>query len=100
MRLIMKKLILSTVSAALTFFFVPFVAAQTEDLKALGKEIEALKEGQKAMQKDLEEIKTLLRSRPTGALAAPQNPVISIEGAHFKGEKTAKLTLIEFSDFQ
>ena len=74
----------------------------SEALRALGKEIEAIKAGQQAMQKDLQEIKTLLQTRPAAgaAPAAPQNVVLSIDGAPFKGDKTAKLTLIEFTDFQ
>ena len=41
------------------------------------------------------------RSLPTvAAPAAPQNPLINVEGAQFKGDKLDKLTLIEFSDFQ
>jgi hypothetical protein len=72
----------------------------SEVLRALGKDIEALKEGQKALQKDLQEIKTLLQARPAAAPVVPQNVVLNVDGAPFKGEKTAKLTLIEFTDFQ
>src|SRR4051794_6229527 len=75
-------------------------AQSTQELKDLRQEIEGLKEGQKAMQRDLQEIKSLLRARPAAAPAAPQNPLINVEGAQFKGDKLAKLTLIEFSDFQ
>lgn len=69
----------------------------TEDLK---KDIEALKEGQKAIQKDLQEIKTLLQSRPAGPPPPPQNVVLDLGKNPFKGENKAKLTLIEFSDYQ
>lgn len=97
----MKKFAALAALAALTFFDIhPGFAQSSQELKALRAEIEALKEGQKAMQQDLQEIKTLLRTRPAAAPAAPENPVISVDGAQFKGEKTAKLTLIEFSDFQ
>ncbi len=73
----------------------------SEALRALSKEIEGLKDGQESLQKDLQEIKTLLQARPAAAPpAAPQNAVFNIDGAPFKGEQTAKLTLIEFSDFQ
>ena len=46
----------------------------------------------------------MLQARPAaGAGGAPsgepQNVVLNVDGAPFKGEKTAKLTLIEFSDF-
>jgi hypothetical protein len=96
----MKQFVAVATVATLSFFSSPGFA-QTSELEALSKEIEALKAGQQAIQRDLQEIKTLLRSRPAGGPpAAPQNPIISVDGAHFKGEKTAKLTLVEFSDFQ
>jgi protein-disulfide isomerase len=62
------------------------------------KDIEALKEGQKAIQKDLEEIKRLLQSRPA-ADALPKEP-ISIADEPFKGDGKAKVAVIEFSDYQ
>ena len=66
-----------------------------EDLK---KEIEAVKEGLKAIQKDIQDIKALLQSRP--AAVPPQNVVLDLGKNAFKGERTAKLTLVEFSDYQ
>jgi len=78
----------------------PGFAQSGKELKDLRQEIEGLKDGQKAMQRDLQEIKALLRARPAAAPAAPQNPLINVEGAQFKGEKLAKVTLVEFSDFQ
>lgn len=77
----------------------PLALAQqsTEDLK---KDIEALKEGQKAIQKDLQEIKVLLQSRPAGPPPPPQNVVLDLGKNPFKGERNAKLTLVEISDYQ
>ena len=74
--------------------------APADDLRAVWNDIESLKEGQVAIQKDLQEIKTLLRARPAAAPAEPQNIVLSVADAPFKGEKSAKLTLIDFSDYQ
>jgi len=67
----------------------------TEDLK---KEIEAVREGLRAIQKDVQEIKALLQGRL--AAAAPQNVILDLGKNAFKGERTAKLTLVEFSDYQ
>jgi hypothetical protein len=78
----------------------PGFPQSSDDLKAVRKEIEALKEGQTAIQKELQEIKNLLRTRPAAAPAEPQNIVLSVADAPFKGERTAKLTLIDFSDYQ
>jgi len=73
--------------------------AQEESPGELKKEIEAVKESLKSIQKDIQEIKTLLQTRPPGA-APPQNVVVDLGNNAFKGERTAKLTLVEFSDYQ
>ena len=77
----------------------PAVRAQSaEELKALKREIEALKESQRAMQKDLQVIKSLLLGQRE---AAPfQGAAINLEKAPFMGEKNAKVTLVEFTDYQ
>ncbi len=67
----------------------------TEDLQ---KEIRALGQTVKDMQKDLQEIKALLLSRaPAGP---PQNVVLDLSNSPSQGAATAKLTLVEFSDYQ
>jgi hypothetical protein len=73
----------------------------SDALTALTTDVAALKTGQQAIQKDLQELKALLQARPAAA-AAPAAPsvVLSVEGAPFKGDKTAQLTLIAFTDFQ
>jgi hypothetical protein len=71
------------------------LAQQSDELK---KDIESLKESVKAIQKDLQEIKVLLQSRQP---AAPlQNVELDLGKNPFKGERTAKLTLVEISDYQ
>jgi protein-disulfide isomerase len=76
-------------------------SAQTAD-EQMKKDIEALKEGQQAIQRDLAEIKRLLQSRPAAAPAPdvlPKDP-IAITSEPFKGNGTARVALIEFSDYQ
>ena len=73
-------------------------SAQTAD-DQMKKDIEALKAGQQAIQKDLAEIKRLLQSRPAAADALPRDP-IAIANEPFKGDGRAKVALIEFSDYQ
>ena len=71
-----------------------------DDLK---KEIQSLKEGQQAIQKDLQEIKKLIAARPAAAPGGGEqaiNAILTVDGEPFKGNKNAKLTLIEFSEFQ
>ena len=76
--------------------------AQTSDPE-LKEEVEALKKGQEQIQKDLAEIKKLLQARPQ-----PQRPAApDVKGKVFDlgdnpvvGEPSAKLTLVEFTDYQ
>lgn len=82
------------------FLSAPPALPQQQTTQDLKKDIEALKEGQAAIQKDLQEIKTLLKSRPAGPAPPPQNVVLDLGKNPFKGENKAKLTLIEFSDYQ
>jgi protein-disulfide isomerase len=72
----------------------------SEELKALRKEIEAVKEGQTIIQKELNEIKNLLRGRQAPPPVETQDVVLSVDDDPYKGDKNAKLTLIEFSDYQ
>ena len=79
----------------------PAFTQPTNDLKGLRKDVEALKEGQAAIQKNLQEIKSLLQARPAAApAAAPLEAVLSFDGAPVKGEKTAKVVLVDFTDYQ
>jgi prefoldin subunit 5 len=95
----MKQWVVLVASAVFLLFSAqPGFAQSSEELKALKEEIEALKQGQKAIQKDLTEIKTLLRGRR--AMPPFKEALISIDGEPFRGEKAAKLTLIEFSEYQ
>ena len=84
----------------------PAVAQQSDDLKALRQEIETLKQGQSAIQKDLQDIKDLLRARggqapaPPAARAPIQDVALDLAGAPTKGETEAKVTLVDYTDYQ
>jgi protein-disulfide isomerase len=83
-----------------------------DDPQALQKRIAALEAGQQAILKELQQIKALLQTRAQAPAAAPaaasgsaaSMPVpttpISIQNAAARGAATAKVTLIEFSDFE
>jgi protein-disulfide isomerase len=76
----------------------PLQAQQQSSTDDLRNEIKTLTQSVKEMQKDLQEIKALLQS---GKPAPPsQNLVLDLSNNPTRGEATAKLTLIEFSDFQ
>ncbi len=77
----------------------PGFTQPSDEVRSLRKEIDELKEGQKAIQKDLQQIKTLLQAQ--GLLPEePKNPFLDIAGKPFKGNKDARLVLIEFSEYQ
>ena len=89
-------------AVAITVWAHPAFTQPVDELKALREDLETLREGQTAIQKDLQEIKSLLRARPTAAAPAPlpQEVVLSLDGAPVKGDKTAKVTLVDFTDYQ
>jgi hypothetical protein len=70
------------------------------------KDIEALKDAQKRVERELDAIKALLRevqsprSRRRRAARPFQPVVLSIGDDPYKGEKNAKVTIIDFSDYQ
>jgi protein-disulfide isomerase len=114
---------LATLACVMTLCFAQaaLAANSSDDIKSLQKEIQALKEADQQWQtkmekelleiksliqaKELQDIKTLLQanppSRPPSAPPdVPENVVLNIDGAPFQGDKSAPLTLIEFTDFQ
>jgi protein-disulfide isomerase len=117
----MKRIFVLFVMIGSSLFFNGTGFSQTtRELSDLKREIEALKNGQTAIQRDLAEIKNLLLQREVqnlrdslqGRPAAPSAPaqaqapaaetvtVVSIDGGAVKGEQNAKLTLVEFTDYQ
>ena len=99
----MKRLVVSAALGVLVIFSSQLTFAQSsEELKALRDEIKALKEGQAAIQKDLQEIKNLLRTQQAQPQAPPafKEAVVSIDAGHVKGDKDAKLVMIDFSEYQ
>jgi protein-disulfide isomerase len=83
----------------LLLLIAPFATAaqSADDVAALKKQIDALQEGQKEIQKELEAIRALL--------APPERPVpasldVTANDTPFRGEKAAKVTLVEYFDYQ
>ena len=77
-----------------------FAQESNEDLK---KDIEALKQGQKNIQRQLAEIKRLVaQSKAPPARQGPKvkDVVFNLGNNAVKGDSGAKLTLIEFTDYQ
>jgi protein-disulfide isomerase len=78
----------------------PSACAQADDaLKTLKEDVQQLKEGQTRMQRQLDEIHNLLRAR-AGAPPTGPGAHVTVDGAPTKGDKDARVTLVEFSDYQ
>src|SRR5690349_22284736 len=95
-----RRVLLIVLSLAL--FLPALVAAQSsDDLKALRQEIDALKGSIGAVQRDVQEIKTLLQGALGGRQAGPPPPVVpeslelSVADAYAKGGPNSRLVLVE-----
>jgi protein-disulfide isomerase len=73
-------------------------AAQEPTLGDLKKDIQALADLLKSVQRDLEQVKaSLLPAQPP---PSPQVIVLELENSPFKGLASAPVTLVEFTDYQ
>ncbi len=97
-----KCLVLAVMFTLANFFAQPVFSQTTDELKTIREQLNSLKEGQTAIQKDLQEIKKLVQARPAAQPQAAEfkEAIITIEGAPGRGDKNAKLALLEFSDYQ
>ena len=95
----------------------PYAMAQpAADIRSLTREVAALKDGQAAILKELREIKGAIQqeqaasvpsiqvqpaaSRPSANVPEGVDLTIDIAGAPIKGDKNAKVTVVEFTDYQ
>jgi len=78
------------------------LAQAADDLSGLRKDIDALKEGHAALLRELQQIKNLLNASPPAPRAAGPAPevVLTVGNGPSKGSKDARLTLVEFTDYQ
>jgi protein-disulfide isomerase len=83
--------------------FLLATGAFAQDDASLQKEIIELKEGQKAIQQELQEIKQLLKQQRVAAAAPAQAPLpktMDAGGILVKGDPNAPITIVEFTDMQ
>ena len=82
----------------------PASTQSSEELNALRRELEAIKEGQGRLQKDVQEIKAILQGARAAAQqppqVQPQNVVLTLAGEPTKGDRSARAVLVEFTDYQ
>ena len=89
---------------AYAFCHAPAVLAD-EALDRLNIQVQTLKAGQEAIQKDLQEIKKLLAGlkaprRPSQASVRDINVTLNVANDPQKGDTGARVTLVEFTDYQ
>ena len=101
------KSVLAAAMAAVSLLLLavpPGSAQSSEELKALRKDLEAIKQGQDQLQKDVQEIKSILRAPraagPPPPTVAPANMVLTLDGDPTKGDKAARIVIVEFTDYQ
>ena len=80
----------------------PVIAQSNVEYQLLQKEIKSIKEGQEGLKRDIQELKKLIQSRPAGGGGAPEfkEAIINIKGAPTRGDKNAKLVMLEYTDYQ
>jgi protein-disulfide isomerase len=72
-----------------------------ESTQKLEDEIQALKRGQQEIFRQLAEIKMLIQGRQVAPVPASVRDVpVDLKGHPIQGSETAKVTLVEFSDYQ
>lgn len=86
----------------LIFSLSAWSASTKQEVMDLQEQVQVLQDGQEAIQKDLDEIKKLLRSgsRVTPQVQKFEEQDVTIGQSPFKGEQNATVTLIEYSDYQ
>jgi protein-disulfide isomerase len=87
----MRMRLLLPVAAALTLALSAPACAQSQDVEALRREVEALKAQQAQMAEELRRLQQAMGVRPAS---------LSIAGAPSRGSADAPLVLVEFSDYE
>ena len=96
-----KRRLVSRVAALAMSFALAAPALGQDDYEELRRELDALKRGQEQIQQELAELKKVLQQRrpaPSGREVAGK--VFDLGANPVKGEPSARLTLIEFMDYQ
>ncbi len=88
-------------SGALSFLAPIARGDDSEDIAVLKKEVESLKAGQRAMREEIKGLKSLLSSqKQQRSPIRDVNVTMNVADDPYKGVTDARVTMIEFSDYQ
>ena len=91
---------IASVATLLVLAIAPPSRAQSPDLATLQADVAKLKKDVEGVQRELQEIKTLLRGRAATPPEEFKSIVLGIGDGPFKGAPDARVTLVEFTDYQ
>lgn len=72
----------------------------TEELQLLRKDVDTIKANQAEIEKAVKELKDLARVGQPAAPPTPENILLAIDDDPVKGDRKARVVLVEFSDYQ
>jgi protein-disulfide isomerase len=86
----------------LAFFSVhPSFAQGSDDLAALMKDVESLKAGQQAIEREIQSLKKLLLAQQSPPAAQQFSEMeVDVDHSPVRGDKDARVALLEFSDYE
>lgn len=97
----MNRVVGTTITAALLVLGgAPAVPAQAPDVTTLEADVARLKEEVEGVQRELQEMKRLLNERLRAPAAEARSVVLDLGDGPFKGAPDARVTLVEFTDYQ
>ncbi len=99
-----KRLLPATSSVVVLIFFTQLSFGQrrptTEELQSLRKDVDTIKANQAEIEKTVKELKELARAGQPAPPPTPESIVLGIDDDPVKGDRKARLVLVEFSDYQ
>ena len=103
--MIHRKRLLPAMSSVVVFmFFTQLSFGQQrptrEELQLLRKDVDTIKANQAEIEKAVKELKDLARGEQPAPPPAPESILLGIDDDPVKGDRKARLVLVEFSDFQ